>query len=242
MTIKELKQRARDQIKPHAVKRALFIIPLIITRIIFFSVLFSNFDALFHNMTIGALSQWINVQNYSIIALIVILFLWMTTTLMTKAFVIDSISRQISPTKSIRELNMYSGFIYGSVIRKWGYHIIYQIPTVICLFLSYATTIKQHYNLAEPLYLISIYLFFIANIFAGYKKQMAPYIAYKHLYDSKQAVEQSKSMTRHAIIQYYKLKLSFILWDCLNFWTLGLFSLYIYQYKISTLLLFEEEI
>jgi membrane protein len=242
MNIKEIKKEARKRMKPYSITRGIWTIPLITIRLFFFILIFNNFESLFHNMTIGAASQWINVQNYSLTALVICLFIWMSLTLVTKASIMLSIKFKISVKEALSQLSTYGGFIYGPTLYKWYKHILIQIPTALCLFLSYATAIKQHYNLADPLYLIAIYWFFMGNMLVSHKKQLATTIALNHLYDSKQTIAESKKMTNQQYLQLWKLKLSFIFWNILNFWTLGLFSTYLYQYKTATLLVFEENL
>lgn len=241
MEIKKIKQQAKNNIKTYKHHRMILLIPLVTVRLYLFSQLMIFINALQTNMMYGSNSIASNGVSYNTILLLIGLLLWAITTMVTKPLMFESISQNKKPLDVWSNMSVYATPIYAVIVNRWIRNLIYQIPTMFFWLTAYATAMNYHYDLTDKCMAISIITFILGYWLANRKRQLVEYEVYRFPMYVKEAAQASKLKMTGNYKSYYKLKASFIIWNICNWCTFGLLSLYLYQYKVASLLILDKE-
>lgn len=242
MEIKKIKQQAKDIIKPYKRQRMIILIPLITSRIYLFSQIMVFINALQTNMLYGSANVAAFGVPYNTIQLPLSLLLWAITTVISKPLILESIERQKKPLEVLPTMSSFAAPVYATIVNKWLRNCLYQIPTMFFGLTAYATAMNYHYSLTNICMLIMVFTFILGYWLANRKRQLVEYEVYRMPMYVKEASQASKLKMKGNYKIYYTLKLSFLLWNIINLVTFGIMSLYLYQYKVASLLLLDKEL
>ena len=242
MEIKKIKQQAKDIIKPYKRQRMIILIPLITSRIYLFSQVMVFINALQTNMLYGSANASAFGVPYNTIQLPLSLLLWAIATVISKPLIFESIERQKKPMDVFPTMSLYAAPIYAAIVNKWLRNALYQIPTMFFGLTAYATAMNYHYSLTNICMIIMVFTFILGYWLANRTRQLVEYEMYRMPMYVKEASKESKLKMKGNYKKYYTLKFSFLIWNIINLFTFGIMSLYLYQYKVASLLILDEEI
>ena len=86
-------------------------------------------------------------------------------------------------------------------------------------------------------------LFVVPGIIKSYAYALCEYLAIKHPdWEYKKCLEESQKMMNGHKFELFMLQLSFLGWDILSFFTLGILQIYVAPYKFASLAIYYEQV